>query len=192
MSLEEQYKKLETKKKTKEERKAEKLQFLKEKREGLEEKNKYMEKVASEKAKIREIKGQPFYKKVGEGAIVGIRKGAAALKEQAPRAARSLQSIGSELGRKKAPMGSMFGGALGGGLSGSGASYSGMPSYFSSEKDYTKRKSAGLFGIEEERKVTKQPKRRKKGGKKKGKTITVEGVTYKKVGSTKRRRRKRK
>jgi len=113
MQLEEQYERLEEKKKTKAERKAEKLQFLREKREGLEEKKAYHEEVTGVKAKIRELKGEPFYKKVGEGAIVGIKKGAAALKKEAPRAARGFQAVSKSFGMEKSPTGSIFSGSIG-------------------------------------------------------------------------------
>lgn len=142
--------------------------------------------IAKTKEKLKEYRGkQPIVKTArafGEGVVVGIKKGASAIRREAPRAARALSSVVGQTGKTKVGMPSLFGSS---GF-GSGERKE-APSYFAPEKEYRQKMSGWLFGEPEKPKVTPTVKRKKKG-KKSTRSIVVSGVTYYAKLRRKRRR----
>jgi len=70
------------------------------------------EKIAQTKEKLKEYRGKkPIVKTArafGEGVIVGIKKGAAAIKKEAPRSARALSAVVGQTGKTKVGVPSIF------------------------------------------------------------------------------------
>ncbi len=134
------------------------------------------EEIAQTKEKLKEYRGKkPIVKTArafGEGVVVGIKKGASAMKREAPRAARALSAVVGQTGKKKVSMPSLFanegfspkasesyfgGGGLFGGTS--KAPKQKETSYFGSDGLF----SGGLFGeTPVEKPSIKQYKRKKK------------------------------